>query len=148
MTRVISLVLIVAIALQSVGCSAWRPLARVSEVPEDERQSSMRDQVVGKLKEGMAVRIRISEGTRAPVIGQFVECVIEKAGPTSLTVIASAKFVYPDNVDRKLTLKYSDIVSIEYRESDGSEVLMLGLGVGVALGFILFYWALSGIELD
>ena len=44
-----------------------RPLARVNEVSEDNRQSSMRDQVLGKLTEGMRVRIRIREGARAPI---------------------------------------------------------------------------------
>ena len=67
MMRAISIVLIVAIALQTVGCSAWRPLARMNEAPEDARRASMRNQVLGKLKEGMAVRIRILEGASAPI---------------------------------------------------------------------------------
>ena len=65
--RAISFVLIVTIALQSFGCSTWRPLARLNDVRENERQASMPDQVVGKLKEGMAVRIRILEGASAPI---------------------------------------------------------------------------------
>ena len=67
MTRAISIVLIVAIALQTVGCSTWRPLALANNVPEDSRQSSMREQVLGKLEEGMAVRITILEGASAPI---------------------------------------------------------------------------------
>ena len=66
MMRAISIFLIIAIALQTVGCTTMRPLARVNEVSEDNRQSSMRDQVLGKLTEGMRVRIRIREGARAP----------------------------------------------------------------------------------
>ncbi len=67
MMRAISIVLIVAIALQSFGCSTWRPVVRVAKSADDDRQSSMRDQVLGKLKEGMAVRIRILEGASAPI---------------------------------------------------------------------------------
>ena len=67
MIRAISFVLIVTIALQVVGCSTWRPLARADEIPANDRQASMPDQVVGKLKEGMAVRIRILEGASAPI---------------------------------------------------------------------------------
>ena len=33
MTRAMSIVLIVTIALQTVGCSTWRPLARANNVP-------------------------------------------------------------------------------------------------------------------
>ena len=148
MTRAISIVLIVAIALQTVGCSTWKPLARMNEVPEDNRQASMRDQVLGKLKEGMRVRIRIREGSAVPVIGQVIECVIERVGLTSLTITASAQFFFPDNLSRRLTLRYSDIESVEYRESDNSGIFVLGVGVGAVLGFLLFQWGLSGIELD
>ena len=38
MTRAMSIVLIVAIALQTVGCTAWRPLARMNEVGEANRE--------------------------------------------------------------------------------------------------------------
>lgn len=149
MTRAINIVLVAAIALQTVGCSSWRPLARMNEVPEDERQSSMRDQVLGKLKEGMRARIEIREGTRAPVVGQVIECIVEKVGPTSLTVVVSVEFVFPDHVGRRLELNYSDIESIEYRKSKrGYGVFVAGLGVGVALGVLLFSWAISGLELD
>ena len=152
MTRAISIVLIAAMSLQTVGCSTWRPLARANAVAEDSGQSPMRDQVLGKLKEGMRARIKIRESTRAPVVGQVIECVVEKVGPTSLTVIPSAKSVSPDNVGRKLTLNYSDIESIEYRESKrgfgGFGAFVAGLGVGVALGVLLFSWAISGLELD
>ena len=127
MIRAVNIVLIVAIALQIVGCSTWRQLARANEVPEETRQFLMRDQVFGKLKEGMRARIKIRDGTRTPAVGQVIECVVERVGPTSLTVTASAKFVFPDNVrarfvfpdnvSRKLTLNYTDIESIEYRKS-------------------------------
>ncbi len=49
MTRAINIVLVLAIALQTVGCSSWRPLARANEVSEDNRQASMRDKVLSKL---------------------------------------------------------------------------------------------------
>ena len=148
MTRAISIVLIVAIALQTVGCSAWKPLARANEVSKDDKQSSMRDQVLGRLTVGMRARIEIREGAPAPVIGRVIECVIENVGPTSLTVTASAQFFFPDNLSRRLTLRYSDIESVEYRESDNSGIFVLGVGVGAVLGFLLFQWGLSGIELD
>lgn len=149
MTRAISIVLIATIGLQTVGCTTWRQVARMKQVPEANREASMRDQVFRKLKEGMRARIEIREGTRAPVVGQVIECVVEKVGPTSLIVTASSKFVFPDNVGRKLTLRYSDIVSIEYRESDrGFGVFVAGVGVGVALGLYLFIRAISGITLD
>ena len=147
MIRAINIVLIIAIALQTVGCSTWRPLARANEVPEDDRQSSMRVQVLGKLKVGMRARIKIREGTRVPVIGQVIECVIEKVGATSLTVTPMS-FHAPGNVSRELTLRYADIVSIEYRESDDSVVFVLGVGVGAVLGYLFFLWGLSRIELD
>ena len=79
MMRSIGIVLVLAIALQTMGCSRWKPLTRTDKVPDDDRQSSMRDLVLGRLKEGMRVRIRIREGSPAPVIGQDIECVIEKA---------------------------------------------------------------------
>lgn len=146
MTRAISIVLIVAIALQTVGCSSWRPLARMNAVAEDDSQSSssIRDQVQWKLKEGMHVRIRIRAGTNASIQGRLIECVIVKFGHASLTVVPFTSFARGNEI----TLRYADIARIEYRDSGGSEVFVLGLGVGVALGFVLFYWALSGIELD
>ncbi len=36
MMRAISIVLIVAIALQTVGCSTWRPLVRATRIAEDD----------------------------------------------------------------------------------------------------------------
>ncbi len=148
MMRAISIVLIVAIALQTVGCSAWRPLARMNEAPEDDRQSSMRDQVLGKLKEGMAIRIRIRDGTPTQIKGQVLECIVEKIGKTTLTLTASTYF-FPDNVSRRLTLNYPDIESIEYRESNrGLPVFVAGVAVGTVLGYFLFLYGLSGIQLD
>ncbi len=148
MIRAINIVLIVAIALQTVGCSTWRPLARVNEVSEDDRQSSMQELVLGNLKEGMRVRIRILEGTPAPIKGQVLECIVEKIGKTTLTLTASTYF-FPDNVSRRLTLNYPDIESIEYRESNrGLTVFVAGVAVGTVLGFFLFLYGLSGIQLD
>ena len=148
MKRAISIVLIVATALQTVGCSSWRPLARTNEVSEDNRQASMRDQILSKLTEGMRVRIRMREGTYAPPEGQVIECVIEEVGLASLAVSPRAYSVHA-NASRMLTLRYADIESIEYRESGGVfAVLVAGLGVGAILGLLLFTWALSGVEFD
>ncbi len=148
MKRAISIFLIVTIALQTLGCSTWKPLARANEVSEDNRQASMRDQVLGKLTEGMAVRIRIRAGTHLPIKGKVIDCIIEKVGPTSLTVTPMTFYV-PGNVNRELTLHFSEIESIEYRESGGVfAVLVAGLGVGAILGLLLFTWALSGVEFD
>ena len=149
MMRAISIVLIVTIALQAVGCSTWRPLTCANEVPEDDRQSSMREQVLGKLTEGTRARIKIREGTRAPVIGRVFVCVIEKVGPTSLTVTASARSVFPDNSSRRVTLRYSDIESVEYRESNrGFGIFVAGVAVGTLVGFYVFIRAIAGITLD
>ena len=89
MTRAMSIVLIVAIALQTVGCSTWKPLARTNVVPGDDRQATMRDQVLGKLTEGMRARIKIREGIHAPIKSEVIEGKIETIGPKSLTVILS-----------------------------------------------------------
>ncbi len=147
MIRAINIVLIVAIALQTVGCSTWKPLSRGSKVREDSKQTSMREQVLGKLREGTRARIKIREGTQAPVIGRVFVCVIEKVGPTSLTVTASARSVFPDNSSRRVTLRYSDIESVEYRESNrGLPVFVAGVAVGTLLGYYLFIRALSGLD--
>ncbi len=148
MTRVISIVLIAAIALQTVGCSTWRPLARANAVAEDDSQSSVRNQVLGRLKEGMAVRVRIREGTHAPTKGQVIECIIKEIGQDSLTVTPFT-FYAPGNVRRELTFHYSKIASIEYRESArGSTVIVAGVAIGTIFGYWLLLIGLSGIEQD
>lgn len=81
MIRAISIVLTVAIALQTVGCSTWRTAARLKDVPESNREAAMRSQVIGKLTEGMRVRIEIREGTRLPIEGLVIVCVIEDICP-------------------------------------------------------------------
>ena len=139
MTRAINIVLVAAIALQTVGCSSWRPLARMNEVPEDERQSSMRDQVLGKLKEGMRVKIRVREDAPTPFEGQVIICVIEKVGPTSLTVNLF-RSNFDGNDRRESTLRFADIVSIEYRTARGLPVFLAGFAVGVV--FVYFAFAL------
>ena len=137
MTRAISIVLIVGIALQTVGCTTWKPLARANEVSEENNQSSMREQALGQLKEGMRVRIGIRQGASTQIKGQVIECVIEKVSPTSMTVTPITFYVR--NTERKpLTLAYTDIASIEYRESTGAEIF----GAGVATGAVLAYFAL------
>ena len=148
MMRASSIVLIVAIALQTVGCSTWRPLARMNVVSEYDRQSSMREQVLEKLKEGMAVRIRIREGTRTPTKGEVIECVIEEIGQARLTVTPVTSYLH-SKVKRNLTLYYSDIVSIENRESDHKFVIFAtGVLGGAALGCYLFFVAILGFDLE
>lgn len=147
MMRGISIVLIVAIAIQTVGCTTWRPLVRVNKAADGDRQTSVRDHVLGKLNEGMAVRIRILEGTHLQIKSRVVDCIIEKIGPTSVKVTPMS-FYAPGNVSRELTIHYSDIESIEYRESDDSKVFVTGLAAGAVVGILLLRVVLSGIELD
>ena len=148
MTRAMSIVLIVAIALQTVGCSTWQPLVRASEASEDKGQSSMREQALRKLKEGMAVRIRIREGTRTPFKGEVIECVIEEIGQARLTVTPITSYFH-SNFKRNLTLYYSDIVSIENRESDHTFVVFAaGVLGGAALGYYLILIAILGFDLE
>ena len=108
MMRAISIVLIVTIALQAVGCSTWRPLTCANEVPEDDRQSSMREQVLGKLTEGTRARIKIREGIHAPIKSEVIEGKIETIGPKSLTVIFESDY-FRGGEKEKLTLHFSDI---------------------------------------
>ena len=138
MTRGISIVLVVAIALQAVGCSTWRPLARASDFTEEHRHASLRDQVPGKLKEGMAVRIRILEGTPVPIKDQVLECIVEEVGNTSLTLVPITDHVR-GTVEREFTLYFSDIVNIEYRQFErGLTTLVVGLTAGATLALVLF----------
>ncbi len=143
MMRAISIVLIVAIALQTFGCSTWRPIAHLNDVPEDANQTLKQGQFPGKLKEGMRATIKIRPATRTPINGRVIECIIERVGPTSLTVIPMT-FSAPSNASRKLTLNYSDIENIEYSESEGA---FPAFG-GVVLGLLLVAYGLSGITLD
>ena len=92
----------------------------------------MREQALGKLKEGMRVRIRIRAGTHAPITGRAIECVVEKIGETSLTVTPVT--FYLRNTEKKpFTLPYTDIVGIEYRDTNDWAIF----GGGVAVGTIL-----------
>ena len=143
MTRVISIVLIAAIALQTVGCSTWRPLVRMNDVPEDNGQSAAGAQLPWNLTEGMRVRIGIRQGASTQIKGQVIECVIEKFGPTSMTVTPITFYVR--NTDRKpLTLPYTDIASIEYRESaSGAEVIGAGVATGAVLAYFVIWFALT-----
>lgn len=139
MTRAISIVLIATIGLQTVGCTTWRQVARMKQVPEANREASMRDQVFGKLKEGMRVKIRVREDAPTPFEGQVIICVIEKVGPTSLTVNLF-RSNFDGNDRRESTLRFADIVSIEYRTARGLPVFLAGFAVGVV--FVYFAFAL------
>ena len=148
MTRAMSIVLIVAIALQTVGCTAWRPLARMNEVGEANREAWMRDQVLVKLKEGMAVRIRIREGTPAPIKGNILECIVEEIGQTSLTLIPITDHIR-DTVKREFRLHFADILHIEKREFNrGLTTFEIGLAVGTAICLYLIIHAWSRVQLD
>ena len=147
MIRAISIVLILAIVLQTVGCSTWRPLVRMNDVPEDERQTYMGEQVLGKLNEGMAVRITIRDGTPAPFKRQVIECIIEEIGQTSLTLIPITDHVR-GTVKREFRLDYTDIESIEDRES---EVALPTHEVAVVVAitvFLVLRLSLSGMTFD
>ena len=138
MTRAMSIVLIVAIALQTVGCSTWKPLARTTEVPEDDRLTYMREQLMGKLKEGMAVRIRIREGTRTPFKGRVLECIVEKIGQTTLTLTPVADHIR-GTAKREFRLHFTDIVHIQYREFHrGLTTFTVGVAAGATLDLVLF----------
>lgn len=136
MIRAVSIILIVVIALQTVGCSSWKPLARMKEVPEDDRQSSMRDQVLGKLTEGTRVRIIFRESAAVPIKGEVIECVIEKIGETSLTVTPITFYVRSIG-RRQFAVPYTDIVSIESRDARKLTVFLGGVAVGTILGWFL-----------
>ena len=147
MTRAISIMLTVAIALQTIGCSTWRPIAQINDVPEDAKQTLIQGQFPGKLKEGMRATIKFRPVTLAPIKGRSIECIIETAGPTKLTIIPMT-FNAPSNAGRKLTFLYSDIESIEYRESEGSFPAFGGVLAGVILTALLLIKASSEITLD
>ena len=146
--RAISIFLIIAIVLQTVGCTTLRPLARVNEVSEDNRQSSMRDQVLGKLTEGMRVKIRIREGARAPIKGNILECIVEEIGQTSMTLIPITDHIR-DTVKREFRLHFADILHIEKREFNrGLTTFEIGLAVGTAICLYLIIHAWSRVQLD
>ena len=137
MTRAISILLIAAIALQTVGCSTWQPQVRVNEASEEIDQTSMRERVLDKLKEGTRVRISVRAGTPAPITGRAFECIIEKIGHSSLTLAPFTSFARR-NHGREFTLRYADIATIEYRGvARKSLVFAGGLSTGVILGFLV-----------
>ncbi len=142
MMRAVSVVLIAAILFQTVGCATKRALARANKVSQDYDQPSIREQALGNLKEGMHVRIRIREGTPAPIKGQVFEGIVEEIGQTSLTVTPVTFYVR--NADRKpFTLPYADIVGIEYRDANDLAAFVGGVGFGVGLAFFLVWLAFS-----
>ena len=147
MTRAISIVKIVAIALQTVGCSTWKPLVRADEAHEEDKQSSVRDQVLAKLQEGMRVKIRVREGTAAPIKGASVECVVEEIGEMALTVTPITFYVR--STERKpFSLQFVDIIGIEFLDTHDLDVWVGGVAVGAILAYFVMALALSGIELD
>ena len=138
MIRAVSIVLVVAVALHTVGCGTWRHVARGIEVSDGYRRSSLQDRILGKLKEGMRVRIRIRDGANAPVKGQVFECVIDEVGATSLKV-TQVKSPSHGRDGKEYTIHYGDITSIEeYRGySRKPFVFVAGLTTGVILTFFI-----------
>ena len=146
--RTINIVLIVAVALQTVGCSTWQPLVRANEVSEHNRNSPVRDQVLGKLTEGMRVRIGIREGAAAPIKGNILECIVEEIGQTSMTLIPITDHIR-DTVKREFRLHFADILHIEKREFNrGLTTFEIGLAVGTAICLYLIIHAWSRVQLD
>ncbi|MDE3001606.1 MAG: hypothetical protein OXU79_21230 [Gemmatimonadota bacterium] len=142
MVRTVSIILISAILFQTVECATNRPLSRANEYSQDNDQPSIGDQALGKLKEGMHVRIRIRQGTTAPIKGQVFEGIVEEIGQTSLTVTPVAFYVR--NAEKKpFTLPYADIVGIEYRDANDLAAFVGGVGFGVGLAFFLVWLAFS-----
>ena len=131
MIRAISIVLIFAIALQTVGCSTWKPLARVDEVREDDRQASTEEQLRWNLTEGTRVRIHIREGARTWIKGRVIDCIIESIGHTTVTVIPFTPYA-GGNERRVYSLRFVDIASVEFRES---QHLHHVFAAGAVLGF-------------
>ena len=147
MTRAISIVLIAAMSLQTVGCSTWRPLARANKVSKDEKQPSMQEQVLARLTEGMIVRIGIREGTDAPIKVRVFECVIERIGRTSLTVTPYMSYLRRTSIG-EFALQYTDIASIEYREDQGLSSFLSGFAIGVLFLVVVVSTAIPEILLD
>lgn len=145
MIRSVSIVLIVAVALHTVGCSTWRHVARGIKVSDDYRQSSLQDRILDKLKEGMRVRIRIRDGANAPVNGQVFVCVIDEVNATSLKV-TPFKSPSQGRDERVYTIHYADITSIEEYRGYGrkSLVFVAGLTTGVILTFYCLVLAFRG----
>lgn len=145
--RAISMVLIVAMALQTVGCSTWRPLARGYEVSEDSKQALMREQVLGKLTEGMRIRLRIKDSAETPIKVRVFECIIERIGQTSLTVTPITFFVR-STTSGEFALQYIDIASIEYREDRGLSVFLSGFAFGALFCLVLITTGIAEIPFD
>ena len=145
MMRSVSIILIAAILFQTVGCGTTRPLARASEVSQDYEQPSIREQALGKLREGMHVRIKIREGAPAPIEGQVFEGIVKKIGPTSLTVAPITSYV--SNTERKtFTLPYADIVGIEYRDANDLDAFVGGVAAGAMLIIVLTLYGFSQLN--
>ena len=88
------------------------------------------------------------EGTPAPIKSQVIECTVEKVGPTSLTV-TPMMFYAPGNVNRELTLHFSDIESIEYRESNRElGAFVEGFAAGAMVIFVLILYGFTQLTLD
>ena len=147
MIRAVNIVLIVAIALQIVGCSTWRPLARVNNGAEDDKQSSMREQVIARLTEGMRIRLKIRDGAETPIKFRVFECVIGRIGQTSLTVTPITFFVR-STTSGEFALQYTDIASIEYREDRGLSVFFSGFAFGALFCFVLITAGIAEIPFD
>ena len=101
--------------------------------------------MLGKLQEGMRVRIRIREGTPAPIKDEFIECIIEKIGETSLTVTPISFYVRKTD-GKSFTLPYADIVGIEYRAANDLDAFVGGVAAGAMLIIVLTLYGFSQLN--
>lgn len=134
MTRVITIVLIVAIALQTVGCA---PTIRMRKFSLDSSQDQIRKDAQQILKKGMQATIFLRRNARVPFSGRILECVIERAGTESLIVTVKPKYLAIGSA-RRYAFTYSDIMTIRYHEPDDQRNLRTLLVVATVVGVVLF----------
>lgn len=121
MIRVISIVLTAAIALQTARCA---PNIRMSETPADYSQNQIRDLAPKLLKKGMEVTLIFGRKAPLSLSGRAVECVVEKVGPESLTVIVKRKY-FARGADRLCEFRYSDILNIQIGKSNADNARII-----------------------
>lgn len=133
MIRSVSIVLVVAIALQTIGCA---PVIQMREFSQDNTQNQIREDAQRILKKGMQTTIFLRKelGERFGV--RILECVIVKAGPETLTVTVKPKYLAIGSA-RKCTFRYSDLMAIRYHELDDQRNLRTLLAVATVAGVVL-----------
>ena len=76
----------IALSMATIGCVAQRGLIEI-----DETQNRIPQDAVQKLKRGMRAKIQIRKGASVPFTDRTFECIIDKIGPGTLTVITPRK---------------------------------------------------------